>query len=247
MAVTPVLKDLAFRVLHGFRGVPVRILGGRFRLDESLRRWRSEGEEQVLGTIDRILGAGDTFVDVGANFGLHTLVGGGKVGPRGKVVAIEPVPANLALLRRNVRLNGMADRVTIVDRAATDVPGRRLALHHVREGVSVAASLRPVTAEGHSIEVEATTLDECLAGERAIRLVKIDVEGAEHLVLRGAKRVLGELRPALLIEVHEFALPAYGTSAGAIRVELRAYGYREQVIDVIEGAEGRYFHALYST
>jgi FkbM family methyltransferase len=234
-----------FRLLHGFRGVPVSILGHPFRLDESLRRWNTEGEEPVLAAMARVLRRGDTFVDVGANFGLHTIFGARQVGDTGQVIAIEPVPGNYRLLRRNIELNGMRGRVRIVTKAATESPGMRLSLHGVGEGVSVAASLRSRDAVGGTLEVETTTLDQSLEDQAAVRLVKIDVEGAEHLVIKGAQRVLRQQRPHLLIEVHEFALPDYGTSAGLIRADLEALGYRQSVIDVIDGPAGRYHHALY--
>ena len=248
MTLAPGLRDLVFRVLHGFRGVPVEIHGRPFRLDESLRRWETDAEAPVLKVIDEILRPGDTFVDVGANFGLHTLLGASKVGKGGQVIAIEPVPANIALLRKNIRLNGMTDRVRLVERAVTDKAGERLMLHGVADGVAVAATLRKSEATAASVEVATTTLDECLRGvEQHVRLVKIDVEGAEHLVIRGGLQLLRRYRPPLLIEVHEFALPDFGTSAEKLRVDLGEIGYRERMVDVVQGVEGRYFHALYES
>jgi hypothetical protein len=72
------------------------------------------------------------------------------------------------------------------------------------------------------------------------------VEGAEQLVLKGARQILEKDRPLLLVEVHTFALPSFGTSAEAFRNELGGLGYREQVIDTVAGAEGEYYHALFS-
>ena len=248
MTTAPSLRDLAFRLLHGFRGAPVEIQGRPFRLDESLRRWQTDAEAPVLAVIDEMLRPGDTFVDIGANFGLHTLLGASKVGETGQVVAIEPVPGNVALLRKNVRLNGMDKRVWLVERAVTDKAGERLTLHGVADGVAVAATLRKGGSAGASVEVETTTLDECLRGlEQSVRLVKIDVEGAEHLVVRGGRQLLQHYRPALLVEVHEFALADFGTSAEKLRLDLAQFGYREQIVDVVHGVDGRYFHALYQS
>ena len=246
MTLAPSLRDLVFRVLHGFRGVPVEIHGRPFRLDESLRRWKTDAEAPVLAVIDEVLKPGDTYVDVGANFGLHTLLGASKVGQAGQVIAIEPVPSNIALLRKNIRLNGMGGWVRLLDRAVTEKAGERLMMHAVADGVAVAASLRKDDSPSASVEVETTTLDECLRGvERDIRLIKIDVEGAEHLVVRGGLQLLRRYRPRLLIEVHEFALPEFGTSTERLRGDLTDIGYRERLVDVVHGVEGRYFHALY--
>jgi len=240
------LRDFAFRLRYGFRGAPVDLLGRTFRLDESLRRWSAGSEEAVLRSIASILRPGDAFIDVGANFGFHTLVGASCVGDSGMVVAIEPVPANCALLRRNVALNGFDRCVRIVAMAASDAAGQRVALHGVQEGVSVAASIARHEGCGSAIVVETTTLDECLASiDAPLRLVKIDVEGAEHGVIRGAERMLRERRPMLLVEVHEFALPDFGSSARDFREHLERLGYEEQRIDSVRGPEGDYYHALY--
>jgi len=242
----PALVNFLFRVRYGFRGAPVNLLGRTFRLDESLRRWRTEGEEAVMRSICENLRPGDVFVDVGANFGLHTLLGASCVGESGQVVAIEPVPGNHRLLRRNLELNGLARRVSVITKAASDVGGGRVTLHGVTDGVSVAASLRPHEGPESDVVVDATTLDDCLTDlARPVRLIKIDVEGAEHWVIRGAGRILRDHRPLLLVEVHEFALADFDTSVEQFRNDLQRLGYDEQVIDVIEGPEGRYYHALY--
>lgn len=246
MSRSAALRDLAFRIRHRFRGAPVDVLGRAFRIDESLRRWTTAGEEEVLRAIAGILRPGDGFIDVGANLGFHTLLAASCVGESGSVVAIEPVPANCALLRRNIALNGFERRVRVVEKAATDAAGREVTLHGVLEGVSVAASIRRHDGFGGDVVVGTTTLDDCLAALRApLRLVKIDVEGAEHRVVLGAAKLLRELRPALLVEVHEFALPDFGTSAREFREHLARCGYEEERIDTVEGAEGRYYHALY--
>jgi FkbM family methyltransferase len=246
MTTTSAIRNFAFRVRHGFRGAPIEILGRGFRLDESLRRWGVGNEEPVLRAIAGLLRPGDAFVDVGANFGLHTLVGASCVGERGAVVAVEPVPGNCALLRRNVALNGFDRRVAIVQKAATEVAGEEVTLHGVIDGVSIAASIRPHEGFGTDLAVKTTTLDDCVAAlDAPLRLVKIDVEGAEHRVVRGASRTLRERRPILLVEVHEFALPDFGTSVAEFRDHLAGFGYEEERIDSAEGPEGRYYHALF--
>lgn len=244
--MTQGLRELFFRVRYGFRGAPMQCLDRSFRVDESLRRWRTDGEEPVMRVIRELLQPGDTFVDVGANFGLHTMLGASCVGPSGRVIAIEPVPANLRLLERNLALNGLSSRVSVLAKAASDVADGRVTVHGVQEGLSVAASMRPGEAQGGDVVVDTTTLDHCLAESAPpVRLIKIDVEGAEHSVIRGATQTLSRLRPALLVEVHEFALGAFGTSAEQFLRDLARLGYNERVIDVIEGPEGRYYHALY--
>lgn len=240
------LKDFLFRVRYGFRGVPLLFQGRTLRLDESLRRWSPQNEWDVQKEICEHLRPGDVFVDVGANFGLHALLGASCVGPGGHVYAFEPVPANCQLLERHIALNDFGGRMTLVPKAVAETAGGTLELHGVQEGLTFAASIGKRGAEDVVIKVPVTTLDEALAKRtKPVRLIKIDVEGAEHLVLRGMRQLIERDHPLLLIEVHTYALPAFGSSAEKLREDLAELGYAERVIDRIDGVEGAYFHAMY--
>ena len=246
MGTLATIKNLLFRLRYGFRGVPITFQGRVLRLDESLRRWNPSGEKEVQAVICQHLRPGDVFVDVGANFGMHALLGASCVESTGHVYAIEPVPFNHRLLERNIALNNFQTRVTMIPTAAADKAGGFLELHGVTQGIALAASLGKPESKGPSVTVPVTILDECLKERfKPINLIKIDVEGAEHLVLRGARQIIEKDCPLLLIEVHTFALPSFGSSAEMLRRELGQLGYREQLIDMVDGIDGSYFHALY--
>ena len=157
------------------------------------------------------LRAGDVVLDVGANVGFFTVVCAHLVGARGRVCAFEPVPANVAAIRRNARLNRQA-QVSVAMTAVGDRNGRAtLVLARHAGGAALAGCDRPPDARGE-LQVPVTTLDAWLAGERAglpgpVRLVKVDVEGAELAVLRGAAGLVAADRPLLLVEVDD-ATPA---------------------------------------
>ena len=163
--------------------------------DDHLTPWiRSQGvwEADVMKLLARTLRPRSTFVDVGANVGFHTLLGAQLVGPGGTVVAVEAAPWTVELLRANVWRHG-AD-VRIVDAAASDAAGTvRLELvpRH-RSGARLS------DAED-AVEVRAAPLDEFVP-DLAVDVLKADVEGAEPLVLRGARRLL-ERSPGLLAVV----------------------------------------------
>jgi len=240
-------RDFLFRCRYGFRGVPLTLQGRVLRFDESLRRWNPQTEIEVQKVICQQLRPGDVMVDVGANFGLHALLGASCVGPGGRVYAFEPVPSNYGILERHVALNDFGGRMTIIPKAASDAAGGVLELHGVQEGVTFAASVRKKGTLGATISVPVTTLDESLAQRpKPVRLIKIDVEGAEQLVLKGTRQILEQDRPLLLVEVHTFALPSFGTSAEVFRNEVEDLGYRERVIDTAASEEGKYYHALFS-
>ena len=160
--------------------------------DKLLTPWvRSQGvwEADVMKLLARWLKPGTLYVDVGANVGFFAVFAA-QLGAR--VVAVEPVPWTLELLRANVWRHG-AD-VTVVDAAASDTAGT-VRIAYDPEHRSGAA----IGAEG--VEVRAATLDE-LVPEGEVDVLKIDVEGAEPLVLRGATSILA--RSQLLAAIVEF-------------------------------------------
>jgi hypothetical protein len=107
------LKNLVFKFRHGFRGAPIALGGEVFRVDESLRRWDAAGEAWVFQKMAEILKPGDGFLDIGANFGFHTLFAARQIGAKGQLIAIEPIPKNLRIFRKNIQLNGIARNTRI--------------------------------------------------------------------------------------------------------------------------------------
>ena len=138
------------------------------------------------------------MVDVGAHQGLFSIEAAHAVGATGRMIAIEPCPPNLSLLKRNIAANGLAN-VTALALAAMDFKGS--ARLFTTTLVSGGQSLVFNTEERGEIPVQADTLDGILAGLGASRpdLVKIDVEGAAPKVLAGAERVLAA-KPRLVLE-----------------------------------------------
>jgi FkbM family methyltransferase len=143
---------------------------------------------------------GDTVLDIGAHIGFYTLLLAKLVGPSGRVFAFEPIPDTFRILSENVHLNHF-EHVTLVNRAVLDRPGCfnvRITDEELLPG-SVPLSHDTGTRE---VEVEAVRLDDALRGAGPIRLVKMDVEGAEEHVLCGALRTIEQFHPQLLIELH---------------------------------------------
>lgn len=176
----------------------------------------------VLG----VLSPGDGFIDGGANVGLFTLPAAAHVGPRGSVFAIEPGRISTQL-ERNLALNDF-ENVRVV-RAALD--GRDGMLRSFQDLDGEAAGLSSFVADthptGHSVTVRTRTLD-ALANEidAPIRVVKLDLEGAEVQALHGAERVLTEIRPIFLVEVEDAHLRRQGSTADTLLRIFAANGYR---------------------
>ena len=148
-----------------------------------------EVEPGTRRVIQRILRSGDLFVDVGANLGLHTLAACQTVGSGGQVIAFEPFERTAQLLERTVWINGFSGITTLHCAAVSDRPSQRtLFLGRTSGHHSI---VRSPLAPGISsaVEVPSVALDDCLAGTSPT-LVKIDVEGAELLVLEGARTLI---------------------------------------------------------
>ncbi len=165
-----------------------------------------------------LLTPGDTAVDVGANIGLVSLVLSRLVGPTGHVLAIEPVPENVACLRENVRRHS-AGAVEVLDIAVGCAVGRTTL--EVGENTLIAREqrdrfrTRPATAR--SIEVLVEPLDDIL-GHLEPTVIKIDVEGGELQALRGARATL-ERSPGTRLVV-ELTPSCHGDGSGRALVEL---------------------------
>jgi FkbM family methyltransferase len=241
------IKNCIFCVRHLFKGFPVSMNGKPFRMDESLRRWNLAAEAPMQLEFEKWVRKGDCCVDIGANFGMHTLYLAHLVGDAGTVIAFEPVPRNLALLERNLKLNGYGQRTSVVPKLASNSPLPFLEMEIPAKGVAVTASMAGQKGGRECTSVPNTRLDDYFGMNSApVRLMKIDVEGAELEVLRGAQEMLKRHNPALIIEVHGFALPDFGASVEMLRDFLSSLGYLESIIWVGSEPRGEYFQATYS-
>ena len=147
------------------------------------------------------------LLDVGANTGFYSLIAVAS-GPETRAIAYEPVPGIVELLRANLRLNRATERVTVEELAIGDRSGwatLHLPPPQPDGTIETSASLEPDFKEviASSFEVRTSTLDDAWhdRGEPAVTMVKVDVEGAEARVLRGAEAVMSSCRPVVSIEV----------------------------------------------
>jgi FkbM family methyltransferase len=224
----------------------VQILGERINLDVSetpghMAYFERRLYEEELTRLVTGLQPGDTFLDVGAHLGYFTVLAAIRVGPRGRVCAFEPNPDVRAQLTDHVARNGVADRVEISGDALSDIDGQEARLF-ISERGSGFSSIIPRSAPaapssfGRSIAVRTTTIDRWLR-ERglAVTLLKIDVEGAEELVLRGMEATVASTPPRQVV---------CETSAGsAADVWLRGHGYRPEPLDRLPFVVGNYLYA----
>jgi FkbM family methyltransferase len=197
-----------------------------------LRDGNPENHESAL--IERILHPGMTVVDVGANHGMFSLEAAHLIGRGGIVHAFEPTPGTRELLQNNLAVNGLST-VKIFAFALGEMPGTaRLRVHKEMSGLNTLAT-HEVTWNRHTlvadeiIEVPVTTLDAHAKAEGLdhIDFLKIDVEGFELGVIRGARELLGARRVGLiLLEIGDVTCATAGVEPIELLTELESLGYR---------------------
>ena len=167
----------------------------------------------LLGAARSLIKAGDVVWDVGANVGLFSYASLGLVGPTGQVLAVEPDPWLAGLIADSSRLRENVGRPIRVLAVAVgeqlgvvklNIAQRGRATNYLH-GVSPSSQVGGIRAE---IDVVCVSLDWLLDAYPAPAVLKVDVEGAETLVLRGAHRILRDARPKILCEVAEQNRPA---------------------------------------
>jgi len=161
--------------------------------------WESEVTRVLTSTVKQ----GMTVIDIGAHIGYYTLLFAKSVGPSGRVFSFEPHPSNFDLLSKNVQLNKLMQVQ----------PLNQAVFSHAGEITISVPDDQPNSGNGSAciakgvqqFRVSAISLD-AFCEKFTVRpdVIKMDVEGAEYEVLRGAEQVIAQFRPKLLIELHHF-------------------------------------------
>jgi FkbM family methyltransferase len=219
------------------RGYPAPLMkvsnGLVMEFEPSLIGWtcfeRGSWEEEQTNVVLNLVQAGMVVVNVGANTGYYTLVMAGGVGPNGRVFAFEIQPEMTAILRRNIRHNNFADRVTIIEKGCYSSAGRADVLNLGDPG-SAQVATREGGEEGAGA-VELVTLDTFLSGVdiRRLDFVLIDTEGADFEVIKGAKNLLSRFKPVVLVESDH--LRAFGSSEEDLIEFMTELGYAFKVMN----------------
>ncbi|MEM3783863.1 MAG: FkbM family methyltransferase [Candidatus Bathyarchaeia archaeon] len=161
----------------------VYIRGGTDDLYYCLPKREGDVEDSIMQNLER----SDVFVDVGANVGYYTLLASKLVGSEGVVISIEPVPNTFKMLQKNVLING-ANNVIVIPKAAWNSHAE-LKICTPTKWYGLTSVFRKDANDEISV-VDGVPLDDILGVYPKIKLIKIDVEGAEYQVLEGARKSL---------------------------------------------------------
>jgi FkbM family methyltransferase len=207
-----------------------RVFGYRMRLDltEHIQRMIYLGafEREETRLVLRWLRPGMTVVDVGANVGYYALLAASRVGPRGRVFAVEPSPVAARRLERTIRENRLAN-VRLFPFAL----GERCGEASLGEPPPDNHTPSLLNSNGRGVmTVPIRTLDDCLEEWQVdgIDLLKVDIEGYEPFMLAGGRRALarGRVR-ALLCEFNDPWLRVAGSSSQSLYEMITGWGFRD--------------------
>lgn len=215
------LQSALLRLYRMLRGSALmRTPAGQRAFELAYAGYKTLIEAGPIARLQDYVKPGSLAIDVGANIGTFTQRFAHWTGERGRVIAIEPETKNFSALRRRLSAQGLEPRVTALQAVAAESAG------------TLMLQINPDHPGDHKIGAQgvptrAVTLDEMAGGDaRAVSLIKIDVQGAEMRVLRGAQRLLAAHKPALFVEVDDNALRQQQSSAGELVAFLAGLGYR---------------------
>jgi FkbM family methyltransferase len=233
------------RMFYAGRGEPFRIQGRtlryipgtrptRLKYANSENDWVARYDALQLRLISENLSEGDTAIDIGAHCGQFAILMAALCGSKGRVVAFEPDPYARVALARNIKLNPSIKPPQVETLAVSDCSGE--AFLYSRNGNSnsslAASGLGSPGLASEKIPVTTVSLDDYLS-ERHFpqsRWVKIDAEGAEIRILRGAQRCLSG-NAGIICELHPYAWAEFGTSFNELKSLAAASGRRIRYLD----------------
>ena len=180
---------------------------------------------------------GDVVADVGSYRGTYAVIAAARAGAGGRVFAFEPTASNAALVAANVRLNRFTDRVTVEQVAVSDRTGTA---NFFAWGDAQSNSLADQNTEAATVQVRTVALDDYFRNKTLPRVLKIDIEGAELLALRGAQSILAS-DARIICELHPYAWAQLGYGADDLRTLLEECGrYTASLVDGAEVTEYAY-------
>ncbi|MBS1854273.1 MAG: FkbM family methyltransferase [Acidobacteria bacterium] len=208
-------------------------------------------EPNEFAFLDRILRPGMTFLDAGANEGIYTVFAAARVGREGSVLAFEPSSRELQRLEFNLQLNELNVQVLPVALAETEGKAKLKVGGYEHAGHNTLGDFVYDIEPGGTELVDVRRLDDIIREQAPARIdvIKMDIEGAESRLARGANQTLRKYRPILLFEAEDASLRNQGSSREELVELLRALEYTMYVFDRATGLprvaeSGEYDHNM---
>jgi len=171
-----------------------------------------------------------TFVDLGAHVGYHTVIAAERVGVSGTVIAVEPEPTNFALLRENLGSRGLSFVRTL--RAAAWSTTGTVTLDVSTEN----SGDHRVSPDAHDrgLNVKAIVMDDVLAMETEVHVLKSDLQGRDHVAIKGTEKTIRRTRPTIILEFWPFGIRSLGDDPIDVAGYYGLLGYKATVVELPE-------------
>jgi FkbM family methyltransferase len=195
--------------------------------------------EPELDLLPMGLRAGETAIDIGANYGLYAYHMSRAVGPAGKVYSFEPIPFTARTFRLIQRGLRFGDNVELVNKGCGEKGGRvsftvpvlgtgaiSAGQVHMGRNDERSGKEKYVSGEAKSVDCEVVALDEFLPRVRDLALLKCDIEGADLFAMRGARKLLETHHPTVIIEITPWFLDGFGLTVSDVTDFFAGLGYR---------------------
>ena len=226
------LYRLALRVVGSNRSADTRIGPyGPFRLDarfafSDFEHWGGAHNDGFAMCIEACRGK-RCVIDIGAHIGLVSVPVASVLADSGRIVCFEPATANRRLLERHLTLNGLAQRATVGHRLVGERDMDQVPFFEMTSASGTNSIARGAVGDDYrQVERAQVTLDTyCVHHDLEPEVLKIDVEGAELAVLRGARNVLTRCRPQIFLSVHPRHIAALGESVDDLAALIAELGY----------------------
>lgn len=227
------IKEAAYKALDLAtlgRGVSRQIGGDAIRFPARFSRYyEADYEPETFRFFRENVRPGNTVLDIGAHIGLFSVVTARLVGKSGKVYAFEPTKFTRSVLSEVVGLNGVADIVEVRPEAVAEKRGVTT-FFDTGDAISNANSLVKTFRSKEGVEVPVTTVDEFVKDKGLkVDCLKIDVEGVELDLLKGARETIMSMRPAMRLGLHPPAIRDNGQDLEDIWSILEEYRLRPEM------------------
>ena len=218
------MKEFIYKIIDLLtfkRGFNIHISGYSLRLPTRYYKYfESDYELNNINFINNNITPGMTAIDVGAHIGLISVIIGKQVSPHGKVFSCEPTPSTFRLLKKTVEINKMSGIVQPINKAVSEKTGKDFFYVtdiEASNSNSMSNNRRTLGTET-KIEVQVVSIDD-LAKESSLEkidLIKIDAEGTEYSVLKGASAVIDKWHPKIILALHPDSIKNFGDTLSDI-------------------------------
>jgi FkbM family methyltransferase len=190
-------------------------------------------EPQSIHVFRKLIKDGDTVLDIGGNIGLYSIVASSLVGPKGNVYTFEPAPFHCESIRENIDINNLSN-IKLFETALGNEAGQVELVMPENGNLGCLTIANKLAHENSSFKVNVSVFDDFCDKNKLdvnnVSVIKIDVEGAELMVLSGMTKVFKQ-KPTVLIEINETALARFEKHSTDICQWFHSKGYRGWTID----------------